>query len=699
MGKYADRYFGLDPWKITEQGFDPAYSRVGESVFSLANEHLGVRGFFDEGYSGDSMSDCYVSGVYAIDDSMPHSYKGIVTKTHFMVNSINWLSVLIRFAGEALDLSKSRFSGFRRELDLSTGVLRRTFIWHTQAEKDICMTFRRFLNMEDIRFGCQEIIITPIDFDGTITISPRLDWDVTHELYDVRFWDLVSESEDGLTVRTKDAGFTLYARQSCEGFGEIPMSAGKPIIARRVCGVDTKPISGEIPVFSKIEEHAARFWKNAWRTMDVVIEGDPENQQGIRYCIFQLIQTYGGRGEGHNIGAKGLTGEFYNGHAFWDTEICCMPYYLFTNPKAARSLLDFRIKTLPQAKARAEMLDCKGACYPVATLNGEEACTLWQHANLQLQPTTAVAYALWQYVSVTGDEAYLNNVAFDMLMEIAIYLASRVEQNPETGEYGYFGVMGPDEFHLMVNNNAYTNYMGKKTLLFAAETAEQAGKADCYDTAYWREIAQGMYMPRHGELIEQHDGFFTLPHKDVQSIPAEEFPLYHHWSYDRIYRSDMIKQADTLMLFLLWGEDFTMQEKRANYEYYESRTIHESSLSPSVHSILAAELGLLPDALRFFGFATRLDLDNYNRNTGEGLHMTSIAAAWENIVEGFAGLRIGKDGLSLAPYLPDGWSKLSFTLHWRGTTLRISVSKNDCDIVREEGDPVTLRLHGKEQTV
>ena len=194
----------------------------------------------------------------------------------------------------------------------------------------------------------------------------------------------------------------------------------------------------------------------------------------------------------------------------------------------------------------------------------------------------------------------------------------------------------------MVNNNAYTNYMGKKTLLFAAQTAVRAGKVESYDTVRWREIAQNMVLPRRGELIEQHDGFFSLPHQDIKSIPAEEFPLYHHWSYDRIYRSDMIKQPDTLLLLLLWGEDFTLAEKRVNYEYYESRTVHESSLSPSVHSILAVEVGLMDDALKFFGFATRLDLDNYNRNAGEGLHITSIAAAWQNIVQGFAGLRAGR---------------------------------------------------------
>jgi maltose phosphorylase len=333
----------------------------------------------------------------------------------------------------------------------------------------------------------------------------------------------------------------------------------------------------------------------------------------------------------------------------------------------------------------------------VATLNGEEACSLWQHASLQPQPTTAVAYALWQYAAVTGDKAYLYNEAFEMLMEIAVYLAARVEKNPETGEYGFYGVMGPDEFHMMVNNNAYTNYMGKKVLEFAADTAE-ASKKDIsrFSINKWRDIAKKMYIPRRGELLEQHDGFFSLPHTEIGEIPTEQFPLYHHWSYDRIYRSDMIKQADTLMLPLLWSQDFTLAEKRVNYEFYEPRTIHESSLSPSVHSILAAELGLPEDALRFFSFATRLDLDNYNRNAGEGLHMTSLAAAWQNIVQGFAGLRISEEGISLSPYLPDGWTRLAFKLHWRGAQLSIAVTHNGCEIYLASGEAQTVRLNGEE---
>ena len=411
----------------------------------------------------------------------------------------------------------------------------------------------------------------------------------------------------------------------------------------------------------------------------------------------------------HNIGAKGLTGEAYNGHAFWDTEACCLPFYLFTNPRAARDLLLYRYNTLPQAMERARMLDCRGACYPLATLNGEEACSLWQHASLQLQPSTAVAYGIWHYAHVTGDLDFLYDYGAEMLLQIARFLASRVEKGGKSGLYGFYGVMGPDEFHMMVNNNAYTNYMGMRTLECAAATLNglrqarpaayaallEKTKLSEAEIAAWREIAEHMYIPRDETgLIEQHDGYFDLPHTDINAIPVTDFPLYDHWSYDRIYRSDMIKQPDVLMLLYLYNTSFTEAEKRVNYEFYEPRTIHESSLSPAIHSILAAELGKMDEAQRFFGFATRLDLDNYNRNTREGLHVTSIAMAWANIVYGFAGLRSDGDGLRFAPRLPQRWNRLTFSIVYRGRVIKVRMEK-DRTAFRLKGEPLEIMIYGK----
>ena len=360
------------------------------------------------------------------------------------------------------------------------------------------------------------------------------------------------------------------------------------------------------------------------------------------------------------------------------------------------------------------MLDCEGACYPIATLNGEEACNLWQHASLQLQPSTAVAYGIWHYVHVTQDWDFLWDCGAEMLLEIARFLKSRAARGNRSGKYGFYGVMGPDEFHMMVNNNAYTNYMGKRTLSYAAETLTQmresrpaAFAALCEKTGFseeesrvWREIADHMALPQDDTgLIEQHDGFFDLPHTDIGAIPVSEFPLYEHWSYDRIYRTDMIKQPDVLMMLYLYNSSFSEEVKRVNYEYYQPRTIHESSLSPAIHSILAAELGKMDEAMALFGFATRLDLDNYNRNTREGLHITSIAMAWANIVYGFAGLRSDGEVLRFAPHLPERWKSLRFSLSCRGRILRVEMLPERTVFRLTEGEPLELRVYDTDYTL
>jgi maltose phosphorylase len=468
-------------------------------------------------------------------------------------------------------------------------------------------------------------------------------------------------------------------------------------------------LNTQVKPYAEVLDENREYWQDFWAKADILIEGDSENQQGIRFCIFQMQQTYRGVITGSNIGAKGLTGEAYNGNAFWDTETYCLPFFLFSNPAAARSLLDFRYKTLPQAMARARDLDCAGACYPVATSDGSESCTLWQHASLQFQATTGVAYAIWHYVKVTGDIAFLHKEGAEMLVEICRFLASRGQWSPggkgRPAGFGYYAVMGPDEFQMMVNNNTYTNYMAKRAFEFTLESLAGADLATLGCTpaelAEWRRMADEMiilYDPESG-LFEQHEGFFGLPHIDVDAIPVEDFPLYHHWSYDRIYRNDMIKQPDVLMFMFLYNQSFSPAQKRANYAYYERRCIHESSLSPSVHSILACELGLHQEAFDFFRFATRIDLDNYNRNTDEGIHTTSIAAAWMNIVYGFGGMRLDGEILSFNPSLPAHWKGYSFQVCYRGSVIRVEVSQEGALLRVVEGEPVTIQVADQIQLV
>ncbi len=294
-----------------------------------------------------------------------------------------------------------------------------------------------------------------------------------------------------------------------------------------------------------------------------------------------------------------------------------------------------------------------------------------------------------------------------MLAEISRFLVSRGDWSPN-GEFGFYGVMGPDEFQMMVNHNMYTNYMAKRTLDYTLAVLAQCeiDYKDRYaaiidkvgitreEMADWESCASNMLLLKESSgLIEQHDGFFKLPHIDIHSIPIEDFPLYDHWSYDRIYRNDMIKQPDVLMFLFLYNQSFTKEEKQINYEYYEPKTIHESSLSPSIHSILAAELGKKEEAYTFFEFATRMDLDNFNRNTREGLHTTSIAAAWMNIVYGFGGIRTDADTLIIAPIIPEEWTSYTFKITYKQRLIQISVTQSDVNITLLEGESLFIELY------
>lgn len=742
MKKFADRYFQVHPWVVEEAGFDPAHAQVGESVFSLGNEYTGLRGYFEEGYSGASLQGSYLNGVYERRMLPPSGYKGMLPYTEFMVNTVDWVYTRVTCNGQALDLAKVEFSGFRRVLDLRTGLLKREFVWKVDANTSLRMAFERFTSMEEEQFCGQKLAVEVLSGEADLTIRAGLDFSRPHMTLKKPAFVVDAKDVAGNTCQiqatTEHTRQTVCAAARFRGMEGRPADAGEAVAAadfralmkagekcslERVATLVCARNDGErstleerftanmaaLPQhgYEAMKQASADWWARQWLVSDIEIGGDEANQQGIRFCIFQLHQTLHTAQYGAVFGAKGLTGEAYNGNTFWDSEVYCLPFYLFNNPDAAKSFLKFRYNTLPEAIERGAALDCSGAFYPIATISGKECCDLWQHASLQLQASTGVAYGLWNYVRQTGDKDFLYAYGVPMLIAISRMLASRGDFDPLTGRYGYYCVMGPDEFQMMVHHNAYTNFMGKKSLEFTLDTLARMEQdaPEAYarlglsadELSDWRDKADRMYIPYDPEtkLFEQHMGYFHLPHKDISSIPVEEFPLYAHWSYERIYRNDMIKQPDVLMLFLLYGSDFTREELEANFDFYEPRCIHESSLSPSIHSILACRLGRMEKAEELFDFATRMDLDDYNRNTCEGLHTTSIAGAWMNIVYGFGGLRSDSDVLALAPCIPAGWDRYTFSVRSGGVVLRVQVEQGFVTLTCVEGGSLPLRLYGK----
>lgn len=383
MPKVADQYLNVDPWLIVEEGFHPDRSRVSEAIFSSANEYMGVRGYFDEGYSGDRHVGSYINGVYEA-HKIGRSYKGISTSGNYMVNTLDWLYTRISAAGETLDLNASKFSGFKRSLDMRTGVVSREFVWSTKAGK-LRVRFERFVSMHDAKLGGQRLTLESEGFKGKVSVVFGLDFDTFHEQSNKKnFWDLLKteggKGQSAILARTQNTAKMVYS-----GFRLRSSQASKPWSEGKKVGqsVSVSLALGKVEVFEKLVVNEARFsaketpagawakgtalraklaaggfdaavarhrtyWDRLWSTLDCTIEGDPENQQGLRYCIFQLHQTYHGSDPQANIGAKGLTGEFYNGHTFWDTEAYCLSFYLFNNPAAARNLLLYRYNKLPR---------------------------------------------------------------------------------------------------------------------------------------------------------------------------------------------------------------------------------------------------------------------------------------------------------------------------------------------------------------
>lgn len=753
MAKIADKYFVVDPWKIIEEGFDPTHGRVAESVFSVANEYMGVRGYFEEGYSGDCLLGSYLNAIYADDIAIPWQYKGLVSRECFIVNSVDWLYTRIFLNGEQLDLAKCKFHDFNRVLDMKTGTLSREFTWETSDGKLLKLSFLRFTSMEISNLGCQRITFEPLNFSGTVEVQSCLDFSTIHEGTKKCYWKSMRKQKIGEIVAnlalTENSGQQVFSSfklnlpfasetklledEKLIGIEfSLPLTKGNQVTidkmvvnyAERKGRIDSEEVWKQgfslaekyfkISFDEALKEHI-KYWENAWRTLDIVIEGDPENQQGVRFCVFNLYQTYHGEDSTLNIGGKGLSGEVYGGRIWWDTESHILPFYLFNNPKAARSLIEYRYHHLPQALERAEEMDCAGSCYPMSTIDGTECCNWWSHGNLEIHVSAIIPYGIWHYVHLYQDKDFLYNQGIEMLLQSCRYFASRGQWSQLTDEFGLYGVMGADEFHMMVNNNCYTNVMAKKsfeyTLQVIYEMKEKAPHKlnDIFkkvgiiqsELDDWRIMAEKMRIPfdKNTGIYEQHDGYFDLPHIDVKAIPHTQFPIYHYWSYDRIFRYDMIKQPEVLLFLLFYSQEYSLETKRVNYEYYEPRCVHESSLSPAIHSIMAAEIGNHEDAYKYAQFASRLDLDDYNRNAREGLHVTLLATTWLNIVYGFGGMRSDGEKLVFKPSIPKNWASYSFNIFYRDTWLNVKISRKFVSIKAFTGPAVSVIVFDKEYTV
>jgi maltose phosphorylase len=465
-------------------------------------------------------------------------------------------------------------------------------------------------------------------------------------------------------------------------------------------------------------EHV-KEWERIWATSDVVIEGDLSAQQAIRFNIFHINQTYTGKDERLNIGPKGFTGEKYGGSTYWDTEAFSLPFFLKTaDPKVGKNLLLYRYKHLEKSIANAEKLGFKNgaALYPMVTMNGEECHNEWEITFEEIHRNGAIAFAIFNYIRHTGDYEYMADYGLEALIGMSRFWSQRTTFSENLKKYVILGVTGPNEYENNVNNNWYTNSLAVWTLSYTLKNIRVLKKENpeklsglykklhfnfSADSARWQDIIKNMHFPIDNtrNIFLQQDGFLDKELKSASSIPADERPINQHWSWDRILRSCFIKQADVLQGLYIFEDHFDTETIKRNFEFYEPMTVHESSLSACIHSIVASRIGNIETAYELYLRTARLDLDDYNNEVSNGLHITSMAGTWLAIVEGFGGMRINDGKVILNPMIPANWKSYSFHARFRGVLFEVKVTKECMSINNLSEKPLDLDIYDKEYQI
>lgn len=756
-------YIVHHPWNIVEDSFRPEYNRISESIFSIGNGQMGQRANFEEDYSGDSLSGSYVAGVYYPDKTRVGWWKnGYPEYFAKVLNAANWIGIRVEFDGENLDLAQCDIQEFERVLNMKEGYLERTCLATTKGGIQFKLHAIRFCSIADNEIGAIKYSITPYNFSGNIRITPYIDANVENEdsNYDEKFWveiaKKVKRRRGYVIAETKKTQFHV-----CTGMKFSIWKNGKEVEFNSdrikkdkyiACAADVHCEDGEtITVykyganlssmnyekedlavncekainrayqkgFDVLLKEQAAAWADKWKEADIVIEGDVSAQQGIRFNIFQLYQTYTGEDARLNIGPKGFTGEKYGGSTYWDTEAYCLPFYLATaDSDVARNLVIYRYNHLEKAIENAGKLGFTdgAALYPMVTMNGEECHNEWEITFEEIHRNGAIAYAIYDYIRYTGDKGYLAEYGLEVLVGIARFWAQRVHFSKPKQQYVMHGVTGPNEYENNVNNNWYTNYIAAWCLQYAIEAIDYVQqtapkryerieeKIKLYkttETNKWKEIAENIYLPEDEALgvFLQQEGFLDKDIKPVDELRPQDRPLNQNWSWDRILRSCYIKQADTLQGLYFFEDQFDEDVIRRNFDFYEPLTVHESSLSPCVHVVLAAKLGKQAKAYEMYVRTARLDLDDYNNDTEDGCHITSMAGTWLAVVKGLGGMRVYNDMVEFHPFLPEQWESMSFKVRFRGHFLKVKISKDGTSIRNQHEEAIELKVYDKKYVI
>ncbi|MGI6149127.1 MAG: glycoside hydrolase family 65 protein [Firmicutes bacterium] len=727
----------LDPrWHVVEEKFDPKKMGHYESVFTLGNGYLGTRGVFEELYR-ERTPGTFVAGLF--DQAHPNE----VTE---LPNLPDWVEVSILLNGEELDLTQGQVLQYRRVLDLKGGVLTREVVWESPQGRRTALRFRRFVSLANVHLVGISIAVTPENYDGPIEFRSALNGQVTnsgtqhftsieHSTYAHRGIYLLQETVQSKQQVVVAANHVVHGVLLDESF----KNAHRRIVYNAVLsgkrgqtvGIDKLTTiytsrDQDLPRAVNLLHHALaassrqtqqgfdqhlevhqQVWEQRWQWADIeIVSDDHFDQLVVRFAVFHLIQMTPWNDPRVSVAAKGLSGEGYKGHVFWDTEIFILPFFLYSFPQVAKNLLTYRYLTLPGAITNAAQNGYSGAMFAWESADtGEETtpevggidpvtrkpipilCGKQEH-----HISVDIPYAIWNYYQVTGDRDFLLKEGAEILLLTARFWASRVSYNPDRDWYEIKEVIGPDEYKEGIDNNYYTNALVQWHLKKTAELVKllkESPAGQCVllklgvtegELQDWQVIAAKIRLPREGELLHQFEGFMELQEIDVLKYRDVPGLLQKAYGWEEINRSQVLKQADVVMLLYLLGDEFTLAEKRVNWDFYEPKTMHDSSLSAAIHSIVANDIDLAEEAYAYFQKAARIDLTNSMGNTHAGLHAASLGGCWQAVVHGFGGVRVKSGELSVTPKLPKAWHSLRFKLAFQGKRLQVSIRRDGYEV-------------------
>lgn len=755
--------YPVEQWKITEENFTEENNYRNETTFSLSNGYIGTRGTFEEGYDFSvekGLEGNFINGFYESEDIRYGEWNfGFPLKSQSLLNVANGKKVEIWLEDELFDMRKGDVWDYKRILHMDKGIVTRDLVYESPAGRRIKLHTERLVSFTEQEVMAVRIRVVPQNFSGTIRFVSILDGDVenhtrkTNPLVDYGPFGrrLIPEAlkadegtlyYEGHTLKSglhmacgcshvisgdvrqientvgeykAKAEFTLEAKENQEivmdkfivyatslqmKAQEMNRFVHKKLFCLRDMGYDE--------LFLRQKQYTDDFWQHA----DIVIEGDDKLQQGLRFNLFHIMQSAGRDGT-TGMGAKGLTGEGYEGHYFWDTEMYVIPVFVYTAPDLARKLLDYRFHTLEPARERARVLGHeKGALYPWRTINGEEASTYFPLGTAQYHINADIAYAFWLYITVTGDMEYLKEKGAEVLCETArVWADVGCFAKSRGSKYCICSVTGPDEYNAIVDNNFYTNLMARENLRDAVHALEWLKENDqgAYknlmdkiglaeeETEYWKKIIDHMYFPYDEErgIYPLDDGFMMRkPWDDSKIPPKKRHLLYENYHPLFVYRQRMSKQADAILGMYLHSNLFTEEELKRNYDFYQEVTLHHSSLSTCVFGNLACQIGRYEEAYEYFTQSARMDLDDYHHNFYAGIHAANMAGTWQSVANGFAGLRTNAGILEIHPHLPGHWSSYTLHISYRGSLVKIHITKERAECTLQNNVPVEIWING-----